>query len=181
MFLLPRRETIYTDLSSCPLENGCQTCHQAHGGPYPLLLSEEKDVLCQNCHSLSDQSFRLSHDNYPVTTGCNDCHDVHSSESEFLLKRSVHQPVSEQSCRACHAAFDAEQPFALPDFGVERCYECHDDLQKALLLMVHMVPLKMVTVFSVIRYMPVPRRGYSRVMHNNSALNAIHSPRLALM
>lgn len=53
--------------------------------------------------------------------------------------------------------------------------------RRALLLMVLMVPLKMATVFSAIQYMPVTMRGYSRIMHNNSALNAIHSPRLARM
>ena len=54
-----------------------------------------------------------------------ECHGEHAS------KRTIHDPVSEGSCEACHEAVDVkEHTYKLTDKEPELCMQCHDELSK---------------------------------------------------
>jgi predicted CXXCH cytochrome family protein len=105
--------------------DGCRSCHVAHASDSKNLLKTDPGSLCAECHSATASGFQKAHGNYPVK-GCTSCHDPHSSVQPKLLKASVHPPVAQGSCDACHAAPGSAKPFALLEESAKLCANCHD-------------------------------------------------------
>lgn len=113
-----------------PVEQGCVTCHSAHGSDKAdFLLKNSVPALCVNCHKPDNASFVTRHVNYPVGKGsCTSCHDPHGSDTPGLLFPNVHAPVTNRMCSQCHEAPGSAAPFATKRAGYELCRGCHNEM-----------------------------------------------------
>jgi predicted CXXCH cytochrome family protein len=112
-----------------PVEQGCLTCHGAHGSDQSgRLLKASVPGLCVNCHKPNTPVFQAKHMKYPVgTAACTSCHDPHASNQPALLQNTVHPALSSGGCTQCHESPDSPKPFATKRPGYELCKGCHSD------------------------------------------------------
>ncbi|MBP1635151.1 MAG: cytochrome family protein [Acidobacteria bacterium] len=118
-----------------PVEQGCLTCHAAHGSDQSIrLLKDALPGLCLKCHKPDSPAFASRHKGYPVAkASCTSCHDPHGSNQPALLLNSVHPPVRNGTCGACHEGPDSPKPFATKQAGYELCRACHGEMVSATL------------------------------------------------
>ncbi len=118
-----------------PVEQGCTTCHMAHGSDQSgWLLNSAVPGLCVKCHKPDTPAFVSRHNRYPVgRASCTQCHDPHGSSQPALLQDHVHPPVAGGTCGQCHEAPDSPTPFATKRPGLELCKGCHADMVNAVL------------------------------------------------
>jgi predicted CXXCH cytochrome family protein len=131
----------------------CTACHDPHGGPGRRYLRVEGDGLCTGCHS--DPTLDLGGVLKPVihgplnSVGCVFCHDPHGSPGGVHLKLpvaemcsscheefapgtpaaagdTVHRPVAEGRCTACHRPHAGQDRALLRAGGNRLCKTCHD-------------------------------------------------------
>ena len=97
-----------------PVQQGCLTCHGAHGSDKSVsLLKTAVPALCVTCHKPDTPAFLARHMKYPVAkASCTSCHDPHGSNQPALLLNSVHAPVASRTCNVCHEAPTSATPFA---------------------------------------------------------------------
>src|SRR5512140_1348344 len=114
------RKKIHPVLAS----KGCGACHDAHASDIKGLLTAPEGKLCTGCHK-PDAAFEKAHGAGPLRT-CTKCHDPHSSERPKLLRPSLHEPVAQGRCDACHPRQAPDMPAAIPIAGAGRCAGCHD-------------------------------------------------------
>lgn len=102
-----------------PVEQGCGTCHDAHG------VSREVPK-CTSCHKANTASFSKAHGNYAVAQSrCIGCHDPHGSDRKGLLYDTVHKPVAAGQCGECHLPPSPGKPALLKAQGAALCADCH--------------------------------------------------------
>ncbi len=103
------------------LQEGCITCHDPHrpGGLH------RAGRVCGRCHNLRDQGFRRVHGNLPMESvdQCTFCHAPHGSDYPTLLRGTIHYPLKNGGCNACHVADDNRT--ALKYKGSQTCTRCH--------------------------------------------------------
>jgi DmsE family decaheme c-type cytochrome len=118
-----------------PVEQGCLTCHGAHGSDKAVrLLKTAVPELCLTCHKPGTPAFQARHMRYPVAkASCTTCHDPHGSNQSALLLNNVHPPVSAGACNRCHEAPDSATPFATKRTGFDLCKGCHNDMVNGVL------------------------------------------------
>ncbi len=133
-----------------PYENNCTACHNVHGADERYFVKSGKQGCLQSCHQdfSVDQAFMHP----PVSKGqCLSCHNPHQSENpkmlvmapselcischkDFLKSRgieslpeggSVHQPVKERRCTACHDPHGGDSPSRVPTDARRACGSCH--------------------------------------------------------
>ncbi len=116
-----------------PVEQGCLTCHGAHGSDQSAhLLKTAVPAICVTCHKSDNPAFVSRHNGYPVgRANCTSCHDPHGSNQPALLLNNVHPPLSTGACNQCHEAPNAANPFATKRAGFELCKGCHNDMVNA--------------------------------------------------
>lgn len=128
-------------------ERDCGSCHADHGDQERLLLTEEGDALCAQCHEFKDGPFVAAHRKIAPTgkAPCTGCHDPHRAPGKRLLRADLHAPVKAGACEKCHrgdgrllipinrdfcfichqrAAFG--RPVAHEPVKKGRCLDCHD-------------------------------------------------------
>jgi predicted CXXCH cytochrome family protein len=128
-------------------EKDCGSCHADHGDQERLLLTEEGNALCAQCHGFTEQAFLAAHHKIAPTgkATCVGCHDPHRSPNRRLLRSELHAPVKAGTCEKCHrsdgklripinrdfcflcherAAF--ARPVAHDPVRKARCLDCHD-------------------------------------------------------
>ncbi len=118
-----------------PIEQGCLTCHGAHGSDQSEhLLKAAVPGLCVKCHKPDTPAFATRHMKYPVgKADCTSCHDPHGSNQAALLLDNVHPPLASGACNQCHNAPDSPAPFGTKRTGYELCKGCHNDMVNATL------------------------------------------------
>jgi len=100
---------------------------------------------CSGCH---DDVTAIAHPHPPVSEDCGDCHvadDGHPDDGDVQLAdeepalcflchdafdgTTIHQPVREGECSACHDPHGTDQPFLLPvgHHQQELCFSCHEE------------------------------------------------------
>lgn len=132
----------------------CLLCHSGHGGEQKALLRKDERDLCSRCHE--DQAVAIqtsvephfesddlplcdnchnahdgSQDPFQVTEGCAQCHTDESPPMSALRQasESIHKPVREEGCVACHDFHKLEADHPIGGVAVnDLCLECHDDL-----------------------------------------------------
>jgi len=64
----------------------CLACHLPHNSPYPSLLKEDPDKVCDLCHQESRLAAAM-HERFVVKTiSCGECHDPHAGDARYFLK-----------------------------------------------------------------------------------------------
>lgn len=122
------------------MEEGCNSCHYPHSGPYPNQLNNPILDLCIQCH---DQKSSGRHGKIEVGTDCVRCHDPHSSQGRGLLTPSAlgapcaschvdiikaknqHTPVRNTKCSRCH------DPHSPTPADTLICLDCHSGIMDA--------------------------------------------------
>ena len=128
-------------------EKDCGSCHADHGDQERLMLTEEGNALCAQCHDFAEAKFLAAHRKIAPTgkAPCTGCHDPHRSLNKRLLRSELHAPVKAGTCEKCHrsdgkllipinrdfcflcherAAF--ARPVAHDPVKKSRCLDCHD-------------------------------------------------------
>lgn len=104
-------------------DKACRNCHAPHASPQEALLSTSTKELCLTCHS---------------ETIHRDGRSINNIHLEITQASSLHGPIREDNCVACHMAHgsDVAQILRKPypkDFyapfepgAYDLCFECHD-------------------------------------------------------
>lgn len=128
-------------------EKDCGACHGDHGDAERLVLTEEGNALCAQCHEFADAPFLAAHRKIAPTgkAPCIGCHDPHRSTKKRLLRATLHAPVQAGTCESCHrsdgklkipmvAGFctlchdrkEFGRPVVHDPVKRMRCFDCHD-------------------------------------------------------
>lgn len=125
----------------------CDSCHADHGDQNRLILKEEGNALCAQCHEFTDAAFLAAHRKIAPTgkAPCVGCHDPHRSPNKAQLRSDLHAPVQAGACEKCHRSngkllIPINRDFCFlcherPEFAqtevhepvkMARCLDCHD-------------------------------------------------------
>jgi len=117
------RETLEAPHVHSPVAAGeCTDCHDPHASEHGMLLAEETDRICFECHADIVPDSALSSHAAVVEGDCVGCHDPHASANPNALN----VPAAEL-CASCHAEVAgaaAGAKFKHPP--VADCLGCHD-------------------------------------------------------
>lgn len=105
-------------------EKDCGSCHADHGDQERLVLTEEGNALCAQCHEFVEGKFLAAHRKI-VPTGkapCIGCHDPHRSPNKRLLRSELHAPVKAGTCEKCHRS---DGKLRIP-INRDFCFLCHE-------------------------------------------------------
>lgn len=91
-------------------EGDCSSCHEEHGADGRLVLLEEGEALCLQCHDVPDSRDTVVH-TAVSDGGCTDCHLPHAGDRPKLL-------VDEYTTKRYPKGF-SEKMYTL-------CFDCHD-------------------------------------------------------
>ncbi len=82
----------------------CDSCHLDHGAQERLVLKEEGNALCDQCHDFTEGKFLAAHRRISPTgkAPCIGCHDPHRSPNKGHLRSDLHAPVQAGACEKCH-------------------------------------------------------------------------------
>ncbi len=106
---------------------GCQSCHNAHGGPGPALLNRSSvNETCYQCHQEKRGPYIFEH--APVRENCMNCHRPHGSSFIPMLKQKP--PFL---CQQCHMnvfhpsnVYDGQSVRNRSSYiGRKGCVNCH--------------------------------------------------------
>jgi len=144
-----------------PLEDGCETCHEASDGEHPggagseFSLVDAVPDLCYMCHDAKNEKATV---HAPVDDGdCTTCHSPHGSNQPRMLivddgesvceschdfewqeKSMVHGPVQAKMCTSCHNPHQSDNAALLQKTPPTLCFTCHEDIKtQAELPVVH--------------------------------------------
>ncbi len=122
-------------------DDGCEDCHDDHGDNGRLVLVEDGNNLCLQCHDGPEDGASVHE---ALSDGdCTDCHDPHGSNNSSLLVetlpelcfqchddpgqgKSVHEVVSDGSCTDCHDPHASKNSALLVEGTPGLCLQCHD-------------------------------------------------------
>lgn len=100
-------------------DDACGDCHEFHGDNEKLILVEEGNALCLQCHDDPAEG-RVVHE--AVSDGsCTDCHDPHSSGQDALLIEET-----AKLCSQCHDVPDEMSNMTHSALSDGECTDCHD-------------------------------------------------------
>jgi len=109
-----------------PLNDECETCHESNGGDHPrndgmeFSLVDDVPELCYMCHDAKNEK-QTVHD--PVADGdCLACHSPHSSNQPFLLVNDENTSI----CESCHDLDWQEKSFVHGPVVGKFCTSCHE-------------------------------------------------------
>ena len=104
-------------------EKDCGSCHADHGDAEKLMLTEEGNALCEQCHAFTEGPFLAAHRKIPATgkAPCIGCHDPHRSTGKRLLRAELHAPVKAGTCEKCHRS---DGKLLIP-INRDFCFICH--------------------------------------------------------
>ena len=104
-------------------EKDCGSCHADHGDGNRLVLTEQGNALCEQCHAFTEAPFLAAHHKIAPTgkAACSGCHDPHRAPSRRLLRAGLHEPVKAGTCEKCHRS---DGKLLLP-VGRGLCLICH--------------------------------------------------------
>jgi predicted CXXCH cytochrome family protein len=135
-----------------PVEDGCDDCHDPHGGTsqallLPHIVYDDMRSICFECHEDDIMKEEVVHG--PADLGaCHMCHDPHASAFDLLLRgegvdlcaecheeiatsiheaKLIHDPA-EEDCTNCHDPHSGPFRKMLFADGRALCKECHDDI-----------------------------------------------------
>ncbi|HEX5133206.1 MAG TPA: cytochrome c3 family protein [Candidatus Krumholzibacteria bacterium] len=91
----------------------CRLCHAAHGSENKGLLVESQKSLCMGCHDVADM---IVHADVPAGT---------AGETRNGGAATLHPPVADGNCSACHDAHGSPLPGLLVRSGESLCFGCH--------------------------------------------------------
>jgi predicted CXXCH cytochrome family protein len=85
-------------------EKDCGSCHADHGDEERLVLTEQGNALCEQCHGFAEAAFLAAHRKIAPTgkAACTGCHDPHRAPGRRLLRAGLHEPVKSGACEKCH-------------------------------------------------------------------------------
>lgn len=111
-------------------ETGC-TAAGCHDALMRHAFQHEAAEDCESCHEAGDGDHPASEGREFEFSGevpglCYDCHDEYSSG------KSVHSPVEDGDCLACHDPHSAAQPKLTLEPMAALCFSCHDDVEEEL-------------------------------------------------
>lgn len=106
------------------LKEGCSACHD----PHQLRAKRDTQKACGSCHRLNDPTHQSVHGGFvmPDAAQCVTCHDPHDSTYPSLLRGTVHYPLKNGGCAACHLG--KEGKLDLRYEGSENCLRCHGQI-----------------------------------------------------
>ena len=138
-----------------PMEDDCETCHEAQGGKrkHPgsqgneFRLMDSVPDLCYMCHDARNEKSNVHE---PVADGdCLSCHSPHSADQPGLIVAEAgegicetchdlamaastvkHGPAASKFCTHCHEPHESENFALLKKPTPELCLECHTEVQK---------------------------------------------------
>jgi predicted CXXCH cytochrome family protein len=101
----------------------CGSCHADHGDAERLMLTEEGNALCAQCHDFAEAKFLGAHRKIAPTgkAPCIGCHDPHRSPNKRLLRTELHAPVKAGACEKCHRG---DGKLLIP-INRDFCFLCH--------------------------------------------------------
>jgi predicted CXXCH cytochrome family protein len=104
-------------------EKDCDSCHADHGNQNRLMLNEEGNALCAQCHVFAEAPFLAAHRKIAPTgkARCTGCHDPHRSPNKRLLRGDMHAPVQAGACEKCHRS---NGKLLIP-INLDFCFLCH--------------------------------------------------------
>jgi predicted CXXCH cytochrome family protein len=104
-------------------EKDCGSCHADHGDQERLILTEEGNGLCAQCHEFAEAKFLAAHHKIAPTgkAACIGCHDPHRSPNKRLLRSELHAPVKAGLCEKCHRG---DGRLLIP-INRDFCFLCH--------------------------------------------------------
>jgi predicted CXXCH cytochrome family protein len=107
-----------------PFSDGdCSECHLDHGDEERLMLVQEGNTLCEQCHDREEESFLRLHGGIRGDgASCLSCHDPHRSSLTSLLRPGRHRPLAYGRCDPCHRFDGRLHSTRIKDL----CFECHD-------------------------------------------------------
>lgn len=155
-----RKATLLTPVSAHTAVTGgrCGACHDPHFSSNGALLREPPGELCRTCHAavvrapggeawpqphrpVEEGKCRLCHKPHtssnaallkaPSPQGCRPCHVPFFAETEASDNRSVHAPVRDGDCDACHQVHGGSARLLAPGSRRELCAGCHKVLKDA--------------------------------------------------
>lgn len=133
----PREKILTGEYAHPEVKKGnCAACHNPHSSDKNGLLAADRKSLCANCHYKASASAKPCF--YKVEgSDCLSCHSPHSSAKPGILKATIHKPLSEKKCAACHGS-DYK---TLTKTGSALCEECHKKTMKSFnKLNNHLIP-----------------------------------------
>lgn len=105
-------------------KRSCLECHVVHASPHPSLLSAPQRELCLACHGRDDFSKSKT---------------LRNIGSELLGKKTLHAPLAQGDCAACHAPHGSDHyrlltaPYPVGVYAEFQsgiyafCFQCHDE------------------------------------------------------
>jgi predicted CXXCH cytochrome family protein len=114
-----------------------EVCFKCHGNKKPLMGYDESihpPVLngdCVQCHSphLKLQKKQLL---YSLEDLCYKCHRSFEKQAKKFKNGSLHPPVEERECLACHNPHKSENKSLLLIPPNKLCFECHDETKSVI-------------------------------------------------
>ena len=122
----------------------CEGCHLRHGIVGKLILKEEGNQLCSECHTLEDLKLDAPGVHTALKEGtCSSCHNPHASNSPHLLNSEgnavcfecheeqnfsravVHEVLNQEGCAECHLAHASPERHLLTRAPTALCVSCH--------------------------------------------------------
>ena len=109
------------------LEEGCHACHRPHDDDNRRRSRES----CAGCHDLvGNRELGSLHGNLNLSAdACGACHPPHASALPHLVRGTLHQPLAQGNCSACHGG--GEDRSTVVAEPTQRCRMCHD-FEKAM-------------------------------------------------
>lgn len=106
------------------IQDGCVSCHNPHK---PRALADPEKV-CGSCHGLRVEKFRWTHGQLAMDNvrQCAFCHEPHHSRFPSLLRGTVHYPLKNGGCNACHV--QEGKRIGLKYEGSKNCVRCHGQI-----------------------------------------------------
>ena len=154
-----KRKIIFDDAHEPVARRECEKCHEESASQTPLKLKKVGMELCKNCHSeMINNVFKKNNVHWPLVDniGCLNCHSPHASKQKKLLagtlvdvcgkchpdkialqkiyinnpkNETIHVPVKEGNCIACHSAphsSDSTLLIAGNSMSFGSCDKCHE-------------------------------------------------------
>jgi predicted CXXCH cytochrome family protein len=114
-----------------PVAGGqCLGCHTPHASEDKGLLGGRERVVCLNCHTQTQEKFKVSKAFHPASVAdgkCSICHAPHASDQRWLFSKDSLQTCS--TCHQSHAALSHPMGPGVVDPRDKQpltCLSCHD-------------------------------------------------------
>ncbi len=107
------------------MEQRCTACHAVHASDFQNLLAKSPRVICLGCHNQGRPGASGETPLPAQTPAAGGKRDAGDTNTERGPVRSVHRPVADGECLACHLGHEAGQKFLLRQDEQALCTSCH--------------------------------------------------------